>query len=64
MGEDGSDLAYSGKLGRWLSAQRAVKKGKKGKKLTEDQEAQLQALVDQGMYVLLLLLVVVVVFVL
>jgi len=49
MSEDGSDYGYADKLGRWLSAQRCSKRGVKGRKLTEDQDAQLQALVDQGM---------------
>jgi len=49
MGDDGSDFAYSGKLGMWLSRQRCSKKGTNGNKsLSEDQEAQLQTLVDQG----------------
>jgi hypothetical protein len=51
MGENGSDYAYSGKLGRWVSDQRRMKKGTHGNaKLTPDREALLQKLVDQGKY--------------
>ena len=49
MGDGGSDFAYSGKLGPWLQTQRRMKKGTKGnKRLTDEREAQLQTLVDQG----------------
>jgi hypothetical protein len=48
-GDGGSDFAYSGKLGPWLQTQRRMKKGTKGnKRLTDEREAQLQTLVDQG----------------
>ena len=50
MGKNGSDMAYSGKLGTWVSGQRKMKKGteSKGRKLTPDREALLQKLVNQG----------------
>ena len=49
MGENGSDYAYSGKLGNWVGNQRQLKNGTQGDaKLTLDREALLQKLVDQG----------------
>jgi len=51
MGENGSDYAYSGKLGYWVSDQRQMKNGTAGNaKLKPDREALLQKLVDQGKY--------------
>jgi len=59
MGDGGSDFAYSGKLGPWLQTQRRMKKGTKGnKRLTDEREAQLQTLVDQGRCCVLLQVVV------
>ena len=56
LGEDGSDLEYSGNLGSWLSKQRSMKKGTAGYgRLRADREVLLQQLVDQGMYTHLLL---------
>lgn len=58
MGDDGSDLHYEGKLGRWLQDQRRMKKGTRGsKRLTAEREEKLQELVDQGMHGLIYLFV-------
>lgn len=46
--EDGSDVKYSGKLGKWLDTQRQKKNGIVGPRLATDREAQLQELVDRG----------------
>ena len=52
MGENGSDYAYSGKLGNWVHNQRGMKNGTGGRrKLKPDREALLQKLVDQGKYI-------------
>lgn len=49
MGEDGSDVHYHGRLGRWLDNQRTAKRGTRGnKRLTVEREALLQELVDAG----------------
>jgi hypothetical protein len=49
MGENGGSFHYEGKLGAWLSNQRAFHNGKRGeKRLLPEREQLLQILVDQG----------------
>lgn len=50
LGDDGGDIHYFGRLGRWLDRQKCAKRGmKKTTKLTPEHEAQLQELVDKGL---------------
>ena len=51
MEKTGSDFVCTGNLGEWLHTQRRMKKATDGK-LRKDRESLLQALVDQGKYML------------
>ena len=49
MGDDGGIYHYQGNLGSWLSKQRQAKRGTShANKITTEQIAQLQLLVDEG----------------
>lgn len=48
MGKKGNTYSYKGNLGAWLNNQRRAKQGQGLSKISAEQLAQLQVLVDEG----------------